>query len=285
MPKPLRLTPPENRDTDRSSAEHASLRKRVERRLTIRLRNDRDVLRYMIQTTAICVAAALLVDIANQLVFFESWSAAIRSWAITVSVVMVIALPVTRVIAKANLALYRLSRTDPLTGLLNRRAFFDDVDIGPSFIALIIFDIDRFKLVNDAHGHMIGDEVLRAVSAMMVSCLGASGRIARLGGEEFGLLASEPHQLTIRADLERFRDTVASTPVIAGSVAVSVTISAGLANRVGDQPLDDLYARADRALYEAKAAGRNRIVLADDRDGMRPPPPGAGVKWASGTQI
>ena len=238
---------------------------------SIELRDDRDVLRYVVRTTALCMGLALAFDVANQLLFFESWSAAWRSWAITAGVVTIITIPVTRVIARANLALYHASRTDPLTGLLNRRAFFEDVDLGPRFMALIIFDIDRFKQVNDAHGHLIGDEVLRAVSTMMVSMLGPCGRIARVGGEEFALLASESQPQSVLDALESFRDRVAATPIVAGSGAVSVTISAGLANRIGTQSLDDLYARADRALYVAKASGRNRIISADDLDGLLGP--------------
>lgn len=231
---------------------------------SIRLRTERDATLFVIRTTALCVAFALLFDIVNQLVFFESWGAAIRSWCITVAVVVVIAAPVTRTIGKAYLALFRASQTDPLTGLLNRAALLD-LEAGDTFMALIIVDVDRFKLVNDTYGHLVGDQVLRTVAGMMMQRLGKLGRVGRLGGEEFAVLAAEPDREALLTELEGFREDVAKTSIMTGPAVVTITISAGVASRREGESFEHLFTRADKALYLAKAAGRNRIVHADDQ--------------------
>ncbi|WP_420136266.1 GGDEF domain-containing protein [Sphingomonas sp.] len=227
------------------------------------LRNDRDLALYVLFTTLLCVSIALAVDVANQLFFFTNWANAIRSWVITVAVVLCIAIPVTRKLGRAQLALYRAGMRDELTGLLNRRAFLDGVD-DTTFLALIIVDVDDFKNVNDRHGHWIGDQVLRTTASMMVKLLGEFGRVGRLGGEEFALLAYHDDHATLLDRLEAFRDTIAQTPILTDTIPVSVTISAGVATRNGEQSFQELFIRADSALYEAKASGRNRVVLAQD---------------------
>jgi diguanylate cyclase (GGDEF)-like protein len=237
----------------------------------IRLTNERELAYYVFRTTALCVFLAFAVDVVNQLVFFESWVAAIRSWIITVTVVVMIAAPVSRTIGKSHLALYRASTIDALTGLLNRGAFLEGADDSTAFIALIIVDIDHFKHVNDSHGHWAGDQVLSAVAHMMETSLGEFGRVGRLGGEEFAVLASQENSVALARALELFRQKVAETPILTKMAAVSVTISAGIATHDGNDSFEHLFARADRALYAAKERGRNRIVRADDLD----PGPGA----------
>jgi diguanylate cyclase (GGDEF)-like protein len=239
----------------------------------IRIATAGDLRSYVVRTTMLCVLAALAFDVVNQLVFFESWAAAFRSWLITVGVVVVIAAPVARTIGKAHLALFRASQTDPLTGLLNRRALLDGIDDGPAAMVLMIVDIDRFKTVNDTHGHLAGDEVLRAVGALMQRCLGDMGRVGRMGGEEFALIAQgrgDAAELLQR--IEAFRATVEATTVITGAVAVAVTISAGIASRTNAQAFQQLYAEADRALYLAKSSGRNRVVVAGSSRVQAPEP-------------
>ena len=220
------------------------------------------------RTCIICASAALAVDVVNQLIFFEDWVATLRSWSVTVVLATAIAYPVSRAIGRAHLALTRskaevetLSRTDELTGLLNRRALMEMAStLPPETMVLVIADIDRFKRVNDTYGHMAGDAVIRMVSRVAQAELGDLGALGRVGGEEFALLASDvsPSLLVLR--LENLRTRIALTPVIAeGGTAVHVTVSAGVAIRGADRNFDDLYADADRALYDAKASGRNRI--------------------------
>jgi diguanylate cyclase (GGDEF)-like protein len=236
-----------------------------------RIGDERDLRNYVARTTAACVSLALLFDVLNQLVFFETWAVAVRSWLITIAVAIAIAVPVLALIARAHLELDRknaeldlLSRTDPLTGLLNRRALLDCGAEPAEVLALVIVDIDRFKRVNDRHGHLVGDEVIRTVANIITRTLGDIGRVGRLGGEEFALLTSEDNGAQLAARVELLRDQIAVTPIVSGDQSVFVTISAGLAIRGSNQTFEQLYAAADRALYMAKAAGRNRIVLASE---------------------
>lgn len=230
---------------------------------TIRIASTRDLRAYVARTTAFCVVAALACDVVNQMVFFESWTVAIRSWAITVVVVVGVALPVSRAIAAAHLTLFRAGQTDHLTGLANRRALLDRAN-DPALMALVIADVDRFKTVNDSYGHLIGDTVLQAVAALLQTELGDLGLVGRLGGEEFALICTDGDASHLLRRLEAFREAVARAPISIGEgLSVSVTISAGVAQRLADQSFQELYAKADEALYVAKTSGRNRIVLAE----------------------
>lgn len=229
----------------------------------IRIASARDLRAYVVRTTAFCVAAAMACDVVNQMVFFEGWTAAVRSWIVTVIVVVAVALPVSRAIAAAHLTLFRAGQTDHLTGLANRRALLDRAD-DPKLMALVIVDIDRFKAVNDGYGHLTGDTVLKAVADLMQTGLGDLGLVGRLGGEEFALICTDGDERELVRRLEAFREAVAQTPIAAGDgLTVPVTISAGVARRTRSQSFRELYAEADKALYVAKASGRNQIVVAE----------------------
>jgi diguanylate cyclase (GGDEF)-like protein len=233
--------------------------------------NARGLTRYVAAVTALCVAIALAVDVTNQLVFFVDWPTCLRSWSITTVLVLALAIPISRVIGKAQLELYRakqiaeaLGRTDQLTGLANRRALMEEVAAErPEALALVIVDIDRFKRVNDSYGHLAGDEVIRSVAEAMAAELGEFGLVARVGGEEFALLASAAPAEIVEQRLAAFRERVAATPVLTQGHAVRVTISGGVAVRRAGESFEQLYSAADGALYAAKAAGRNRVLSAD----------------------
>ncbi|MES2316403.1 MAG: sensor domain-containing diguanylate cyclase [Pseudomonadota bacterium] len=166
----------------------------------------------------------------------------------------------------AQLELQALS--DALTGLPNRRAFEIEatrmvtrVKRSGAQITVGIADIDFFKKVNDTHGHPVGDEVLSAVSAVLTQAARASDYVARIGGEEFGLLFPEATPDTASAVAERMRNAVANFPVIAANGAqLNVTISIGLATFQGS--LTEALSHADKALYQAKHKGRNRVEQA-----------------------
>ena len=236
------------------------------------LTSERELHRFVGSVTLACLALALSVDVVNQLVFFVDVRTCLRSWTITAALAFVLAFPISRLIGQAHLELYRakraaeeLARTDQLTGLLNRRALMDAAPtFNRSVFALVIADIDRFKSVNDSYGHLVGDDVIRTVAQRMANQLAGLGLLARLGGEEFALLCSG---LSVEGLMERLsvvRDAVASTPILSKGQAVRVTISAGVAVAQKDEGFDELYSAADHALYLAKAAGRNQIILAGD---------------------
>ena len=160
--------------------------------------------------------------------------------------------------------------TDPLTGLGNRRAFdamldrkIDDRRSGaePAYVA--IFDIDFFKRVNDAHGHAVGDMVLETFAAAALRTLRAGDHVARLGGEEFGLILIGADLRQASHICDRLRIAVARDITRApGDIAVSITVSAGIALVDGSKTRLQIMRQADDALYRAKAGGRDQLAVA-----------------------
>jgi diguanylate cyclase (GGDEF)-like protein len=165
----------------------------------------------------------------------------------------------------AELAL--ASRRDPLTGLPNRRAFAEDLarevaraSRSGAPLAVVTLDVDRFKAVNDLHGHAAGDAVLRAVAARAAATIRAGDVLARLGGEEFGVLLPGAELARAAEAAERMRAALAASPVEAAGRALAVTASFGCAALAPGEAAEALLARADARLYEAKRAGRNRVA-------------------------
>jgi len=155
---------------------------------------------------------------------------------------------------------------DQLTGLLNRREFnrilAEESDRAVRFgrpLALILIDIDHFKRINDTHGHPVGDEVLQAVARRLATEVRTVDRVTRFGGEEFALLVMETDQATALKSAQRICATVAKTPVVTfEKLELRLTISAGVAVLPGAAETGpQLVAAADKALYAAKARGRN----------------------------
>lgn len=156
--------------------------------------------------------------------------------------------------------------TDGLTGMQNRR-YFDEAlkEYLAEFrridkpVGLMILDLDHFKQVNDTHGHDIGDEVLRAVA----KCLGDMTRyhdvVARLGGEEFAVVAPNMDADTLVRFAERIRKAIAATTVFSGNVRLKITASVGLAVWDRKEAAEEFFRRADKQLYHAKKQGRNRV--------------------------
>jgi diguanylate cyclase (GGDEF)-like protein len=169
---------------------------------------------------------------------------------------------------RADLA--RLAMIDPLTAILNRRAFMLEYERELSRcmrektgLALAIFDLDHFKDVNDTYGHLVGDKVLRRVADTLRASLRGHDVIGRYGGEEFALLMPGADTTAALAGTERARLAVGERPIQAGSLRIPITVSAGVA-AAGSAGADweSLLRSADAALYEAKRSGRNRVVAA-----------------------
>ncbi|MEO8053574.1 MAG: sensor domain-containing diguanylate cyclase [Acidobacteriota bacterium] len=187
---------------------------------------------------------------------------------------------------QANAALQRLSLVDSMTDVANRRQFdralADEwaraIRVGTS-IALVLVDVDHFKPYNDRYGHPAGDDCLRRIAAVLGRTLLRAGDVvARYGGEEFGAILPLTDADAATAIAERMRKSVEALGMPHGAVPLGiVTISGGVASSRPEMDSDplDLVARADAALYEAKAAGRNRIVTADDA-GAAPVRPSGG---------
>jgi diguanylate cyclase (GGDEF)-like protein len=158
----------------------------------------------------------------------------------------------------------RQARTDPLTGLLNRRAFLEELERHaarqdrenePS--TLMFADLDHFKPVNDRLGHEAGDEVLRRTAALLRKTFRPTDLIARLGGDEFAIWLSGADHMTAAERAEDLRDAVPrELAEVSGPDQPLVTMSIGIASRDQGEPLDNLMRRADMAMYEVKRGGR-----------------------------
>jgi len=174
----------------------------------------------------------------------------------------------------AQLHLVSLAETDPLTGVLNRRAYFDrlsralgEPERAPS-IATVMFDIDHFKQVNDRHGHDVGDAVLVRVAALAAQETVAVGR---LGGEEFGLIVDGGETRALKL-AERLRRACAGLAFQSQSGPFHVTCSLGVSRWMAGDSVETLMKRADVALYRAKVEGRNRVAAAWDMAIQTAPP-------------
>ena len=228
-----------------------------------------DLVRYVLLVNMFGLVAALAIDVTQQLLFFTTWAAALRSWAVTIAAVTVIATPVATMFARAQWelqhakdALEELSRTDPLTGMPNRRALMEASEAPtPQTMVLVIADVDRFKAVNDTYGHRAGDAVLQTVGRIMTQHLARYGLVGRLGGEEFALISSTSSPEQIIPALRDLVRAIEMTPFVISGGAVRITMSAGVAIRGQFEPFERLYSEADEALYLAKRSGRNRIEL------------------------
>lgn len=165
--------------------------------------------------------------------------------------------------------LQNLATTDPLTGQLNRRALFDlgqrELDRFHRFgrpLAVILFDIDHFKLINDTYGHAAGDHALAEVIRRCSLIVRQVDILGRYGGDEFMVILTEADQPFARAVAERIRRSVEEAPVPSQAGAIQVSVSLGVALALPDtRQINELILRADQALYRAKRRGRNRVAL------------------------
>jgi diguanylate cyclase (GGDEF)-like protein len=166
--------------------------------------------------------------------------------------------------------LRKAALTDHLTGLPNRRAFeamvhreFGVAEPAARQSALAVFDVDHFKQVNDTYGHDVGDAVLQHIADVLKRAIRDTDHVARLGGEEFVALIHAGGPASVGEIAERVRQAVEDSPFELDGKVIAITISAGLVEVRGDEPcLTRLFKQADTALYEAKDAGRNRVILA-----------------------
>jgi len=176
-----------------------------------------------------------------------------------------------------------LAITDSLTGIHNRRHFFAiaerEFQRASRYdhpFSIIMLDIDQFKQVNDTHGHRVGDQVLVAVAKRCGETLRAADVLARYGGEEFVIMLPETCLEHANSTADRLRSQIAEEPIETTVGSVSITISAGVAERQIGSPvsadpansIDALIDQADQALYNAKQSGRNRVSTYEDLTGF-----------------
>ena len=159
--------------------------------------------------------------------------------------------------------LHRLASTDALTGLANRAGWegvasglYEDAVRRGVAVSVVFFDVDRFKAINDTHGHAAGDVVLQALAAVLRERLPPRAQAARLGGEEFVVLLVDQPPEAAEGYAQRVRGEFAQA-----TREFAATVSAGIAHRQAGESMPQQLRRADVALYEAKAGGRDRLVI------------------------
>lgn len=166
--------------------------------------------------------------------------------------------------------LVRLAHTDPLTGVANRRAFFEKLDdelkrskrSGQEFSILLI-DVDHFKKINDTYGHDVGDKVLAEIAQLIKNCLRETDMCARIGGEEFSVFLPETNENGAFWVADRICSHIAKHPfyISEGKPSMNITVSIGIAEAIGSSDITSaqLYKHADTRLYIAKHTGRNQV--------------------------
>ena len=177
-----------------------------------------------------------------------------------------------RLLQEERLSAVRLARLDPLTGLNNRRAFYEIVT--PLWhkgirkghdMAVMILDLDRFKQLNDTYGHQCGDEALKQVARLLTENVREGDVVARWGGEEFIVFLDETGQEEATQIANRIRRAIEQWPFeMKEGASFHFTASAGVTCSGGDEAdLEKLINAADRCLYSAKEQGRNRVLVGD----------------------
>jgi len=175
--------------------------------------------------------------------------------------------------AKAQLNYY--ATIDPLTNTFNRRHFLElserkikRTQTSNGHVSFLLFDIDHFKKINDAHGHIIGDQILQGIARICMKNLRTDDTLGRFGGEEFVILLPETKLEDARNIAERLRRLVAETPIETEIGPINITISIGVAlmENTYTITIDQLLSRADKAMYLAKQAGRNRVIIWDEHE-------------------
>ena len=223
---------------------------------------------------AIVYVAATRWDLNNTI--YAPYPYGLFSWSAQTSrlIMMLTASALSLALVSRSQKLLRMATSDPLTGLFNR-GYVDDrfaIELSRArrhgrHLTLAVIDVDRFKLLNDTHGHSAGDAVLRNIGAIFRHSFRQSDTVGRYGGEEFVVILPEMSLQDARRKLEALRELVANTPIELNSQRemVTVTISAGLAGlqEDGNDPAE-LFALADERLFQAKREGRNRVVAGQE---------------------
>lgn len=190
----------------------------------------------------------------------------IQAFELFVAITMLCTLPIVVEQERRRRQFAELSHaamTDPLTGLANRRTFFDALEAvaeqrRPACLAIL--DIDHFKQINDRYGHLVGDQVLKEFAAIASLSMRPSDRIARIGGEEFAVLLLDVTIEQAQRIGEKLGASIAEVAFHTTGGTVGVTVSTGVAALAGDA--DAAFEAADRALYRAKSSGRSRLAVA-----------------------
>jgi diguanylate cyclase (GGDEF)-like protein len=221
---------------------------------------------------AVLLGEALTAGISLLVVGQVRWTALVIGFAagaVTSAAAAAVVVGLLKRIGDLQRQLERSARTDDLTGLPNRRVLFDTLarEIQrarrrAARLSLVFADLDRFKQVNDRHGHRVGDAVLCGAATAITAGLRAYDVVIRYGGDEFVMVLPDTGAQEGRAVAERIRESIAAKPL---ARSVAVTISMGVAELGARMDADRLLKAGDKALYRAKRAGRNRTEVSSPK--------------------
>jgi diguanylate cyclase (GGDEF)-like protein len=219
---------------------------------------------YSLYASGLIVATLAVGQFSNGFVF---WAVLDRLLAIALLIVFAMALLEN---VRVTERLLTLSMTDPLTGILNRRYFLSQSAAELSRVrrygfplSVLMIDIDHFKSVNDRYGHSVGDQVIRTIAATCRTTLRLPDILARYGGEEFVITMPQTAEPEAFRVAERLRQQIEAAEIERKDENLRVTVSIGIAQWIAaDGSIEDTIDRADKALYEAKRSGRNRVCVA-----------------------
>lgn len=229
--------------------------------------------------SCVCFGAALTIALTSPTAAEAANYAGIAAVGTAFPLTLACALTCRVIMERSERQLRLLSVTDTLTGVLNRRglfAQFANIQIKAHDearqVAVLLFDLDNFKRINDRFGHHAGDVVL-SVFARMARQYTPAGAFGRMGGEEFAAFVSVADQTEAEALAESIRAELCRAPINTGDALVQATVSTGVAlSSPIEANMDKLVSAADRALYAAKAAGRNCTVIFGEAEAAAPPP-------------
>lgn len=229
-----------------------------------RVQANKLYLPYALYSTALIVATLAFGQITTGLGF---WALIDRLLGIALLITFAMALVEN---VRVTERLLTLSMTDPLTGILNRRYFLSQSAAELSRVrrygfplSVLMLDIDHFKSVNDTYGHSVGDQVIRTIAATCRSTLRLPDILARYGGEEFVITMPQTAEPEASRVAERLRQMLEEAVIEHKEGKLSVTVSIGMAQWISsDGSIEDTIDRADKALYEAKRSGRNKVCIA-----------------------
>jgi diguanylate cyclase (GGDEF)-like protein len=210
---------------------------------------------------AVGLAYALLLVVGHQAAVYPLDGLILGAAAVT-AVVLVRQVNMISENGRLMSRLQNLANVDPLTGIPNRRAFFEEAEFlfegsgHPRRHSILMIDVDYFKDVNDTFGHRAGDRALSVVASAVKSQLRSADLVGRYGGDELVIALADCDGAAAFSVADRIRRVVAATPVVTEDGVINVTLSIGVAGADDDEGLLPLLARADLALYDAKRAGR-----------------------------
>jgi len=243
--------------------------------LQVRFKSRTHVVLFAVSMTIFSVVVAELAVLAVYMIFGASVFSATMVAYLALVIPIAIAFPTSYVMGitghrldRAQSSLRELAETDELTGLINRRSFFeraiDQLDAAAaqhSPMTLLIVDADYFKQLNDSYGHATGDAALKFIAEKLHASIRRNDLACRLGGEEFAILLPGVHEEQAQPTAERILTKIAEQPMVHDGKIIEMSVSCGVADTSVSYDMTALFKAADDALYAAKDAGRNRAIL------------------------